>query len=350
MELHMIKTRLHILHWKISSREIALGNILKFRKKNWQFDIIGGFIYFVLSFSMFPQIHANSRRIAYGSHFPDNYDCKLDHILQDNTFSGHLWSFFGTVWNVFMHVLEHSYVSMTGAILLLILAIAFVPPKVSRKKRAVIGILHVSSHLAAALILMLLLELGIETCIRAITLYMNGTDMWRVNTFPDPTGLRSRIEQWTFGLYPACIKYLMSAFDVPEVMAVSRSNICKNGMESLSRGGAIIYYASVYLYICINWLHMHFDEAFSSLRIANYKHSHDSTSTKMVPKEWKLDPHWDAEPKQPQQLSHHRKFPSKWSAAVAQQEPLNTVKIVDHFVVRQTEKPDFGTSSGSVIH
>lgn len=35
--------------------------------------------------------------------------------------------------------------------------------------------------------------------------------------FPDPTGLRARMEQWTFGLYPACIKYLMSAFDVPEV-------------------------------------------------------------------------------------------------------------------------------------
>lgn len=74
-----------------------------------------------------------------------------------------------------------------------------------------------------------------------------------------------------------------------QVMAVTRSNICKNGMDSLSRGGAVIYYASVflyfwvlstpvvslilgsYLYICINWLHIHFDEAFSSLRIANYK-------------------------------------------------------------------------------
>ena len=72
-------------------------------------------------------------------------------------------------------------------------------------------------------------------------------------------------------------------------MAVSRSNICKNGLESLSRGGAVIYYASVflyfwvfstpvvslvfgsYLYVCINWLNLHFDEAFSSLRIANYK-------------------------------------------------------------------------------
>ncbi|GFY86885.1 Calcineurin-like metallo-phosphoesterase superfamily protein [Actinidia rufa] len=107
--------------------------------------------------------------------------------------------------------------------------------------------------------------------------------------FPDPTGLRARIEQWTFGLYPACIKYLMSAFDVPEVMAVTRNNICKKGMESLSQRGTVIYYASVfldfwvfsttivslvfgsYLYICINWLHLYFDEAFSSLRIANYK-------------------------------------------------------------------------------
>lgn len=66
-----------------------------------------------------------------------------------------------------------------------------------------------------------------------------------------------------------------------------------------------------------------------------------------VPKEWKLDSHWDAEPKQ---LSHHRKFPSKWSAAAVQQDPLNTVKIVDHFVIRQTKRPDFGASNGLVIH
>jgi len=36
--------------------QIALGNILKFRKKNWQFDIIGGIIYFILVFSMLPQV------------------------------------------------------------------------------------------------------------------------------------------------------------------------------------------------------------------------------------------------------------------------------------------------------
>lgn len=348
------------------SSRIALGNILKFRKKNWQFDFIGGIIYFVLVFSMFPQ-------------------CKLDHILQDDSFSGHLRSFFSTMWDAFMYMLEHSYVSLAGAMLLLMAAIIFVPPKLSRKKRVIIGILHVSAHLAAALVLMLLLELGVETCIRHRLLATSGYHtlyQWyrtvESEHFPDPTGLRARIEQWTFGLYPACIKYLMSAFDVPEVMAVTRSNICKKGVLSLSRGGAAIYYASVflyfwvfstpvvslvfgsYLYICINWLHIHFDEAFSSLRIANYKSftrfhiNRDgdlevfTLAVDKVPKEWKLDPDWDGE--QPKQLSHLRKFPSKWSAATPQQDPLATVRIVDHFVIQQTGKPDLETRNGPVTH
>ncbi|XAR61855.1 hypothetical protein NMG60_11016389 [Bertholletia excelsa] len=338
------------------SSRIALGNILKFRKKNWQFDFIGGIIYFILAFSMFPQ-------------------CNLDHILRDDTFSGHLRSFFGTVWDAFMYLIGYSYVSLAGVLLLLAAAFAFVPTKMSRKRRLTIGILHVLAHLTAALILMLMLELGVETCIRHKLLATSGYHTlyeWYRSVesehFPDPTGLRARIEQWTFGLYPACIKYLMSAFDIPEVMAVTRNNICKNGMESLSRGGAVIYYASVflyfwvfstpvvslvfgsYLYICINWLHLHFDEAFSSLRIANYKaftrfHIKDNGDLEVftlavdkVPKEWKLDPNWDAEPKL---LSHLRKYPSKWSAVSSYQDPLATVRIVDHFVIERTPKSDY---------
>lgn len=72
-------------------------------------------------------------------------------------------------------------------------------------------------------------------------------------------------------------------------MAVTRSNICKKGMNDLPRGLILIYYTTVflyywifscpivslvfgsYLYTCINWFHIHFDEAFSSLRIGNYK-------------------------------------------------------------------------------
>lgn len=90
------------------------------------------------------------------------------------------------------------------------------------------------------------------------------------------------------------LPFLLGSFSNPscthfQVMAVTRTNICKNGMMSLSRSVSAIYYTSVfiyfwvfstpvvslifgsYLYICINWFHIHFDEAFSSLRIANYK-------------------------------------------------------------------------------
>ncbi|CAA2996146.1 uncharacterized protein LOC111408811 [Olea europaea subsp. europaea] len=350
------------------SSRIALGNILKFRKKNWRFDFIGGIIYFVLAFSMFPQ-------------------CKLDHILQDDTFLGHLKNFFSTVWDAFLYMLGQSYVSCAGAFLLLVTAYTFVPSKVSRKRKLMIGILHVSAHLSAALVLMLLLELGVETCIRHKLLGTSGYHtlyQWyrlvESKQFPDPTGLRARMEQWTFGLYPACIKYLMSAFDVPEVMAVTRNNICKNGMDSLSRGGAVIYYASVflyfwvfstpivslifgsYLYICINWLHIHFDEAFSSLRIANYKaftrfHINSKGNLEVftlavdkVPKEWKLDPSWDGESKQPHSLSYLRRYPSKWRSVNSQQDPVKTVRIVDHFVIEQIQKPESATVNGSVTH
>ncbi|CAM8972156.1 unnamed protein product [Rhodiola kirilowii] len=347
------------------SSRIALGNILKFRKKNWQFDFIGGIIYFVLVFSLFPQ-------------------CKLDHILRSDSISGHMNAFLDTVWNSLIYIFEHSFVSLGGVLLLFLAAISFVPSRVSRKKQVLIGFLHVSAHLASALILMLLLELGIETCIRHKLLATSGYHtlyQWyrtvESEHFPDPTGLRKRMEEWTFGLYPACIKYLMSAFDVPEVMAVTRNNICKNGMDSLSRGGAAIYYACVflyfwvfstpivslvfgsYLYICINWLHLHFDEAFSSLRIANYKSftrfhiNRDgdldvfTLAVDKVPKEWKLDPKWDGDAQQP---SHAVKVPSKWKAAVSQLDPANTVRLVDKFTVHRTGKPlESATSSSSTI-
>lgn len=76
-----------------------------------------------------------------------------------------------------MYMLGQSYVSLFGALLLLAAAIAFVPSKVSRKRRAIIGVIHVSAHLAAAIILMMLLEVGVETCIRHKLLGTSG-EFW----------------------------------------------------------------------------------------------------------------------------------------------------------------------------
>ncbi|KAJ0434545.1 putative cellulose synthase (UDP-forming) [Helianthus annuus] len=47
------------------------------------------------------------------------------------------------------------------------------------------------------------------------------------------------------------IYLLTGKFVIATVMAMTRSNICKNGMISLSRGGATIYYASVFLYFWV---------------------------------------------------------------------------------------------------
>lgn len=71
---------------------------------------------------------------------------------------------------------------------------------------------------------MLLLELGVDVCVRHKLLGTSGYHTlydWYQQVgnehFPDPTGLRRRMEDWTYGFYPACVKYLMAAFDVPEV-------------------------------------------------------------------------------------------------------------------------------------
>lgn len=71
---------------------------------------------------------------------------------------------------------------------------------------------------------MLLLELGVDVCVRHKLLGTSGYHTlydWYQQVgnehFPDPTGLRLRMEEWTYGFYPACVKYLMAAFDVPEV-------------------------------------------------------------------------------------------------------------------------------------
>lgn len=82
---------------------------------------------------------------------------------------------------------------------------------------------------------------------------------------------------------------MYAVFDVPELMAVTRRTVCTSGWDSLSRSSAVLYYMAsflyfwvlctpvvswifgCYLYYCVNWLHIHYDEAFSALRIPHYK-------------------------------------------------------------------------------
>lgn len=67
-----------------------------------------------------------------------------------------------------------------------------------------------------------------------------------------------------------------------------------------------------------------------------------------VPKEWKLDPEWDNEVRQPQMASHNRKYPSKWRANAFHQDPINTVRIVDQFEIQPTYKLQVAAVNGSM--
>jgi hypothetical protein len=42
-----------------------------------------------------------------------------------------------------------------------------------------------------------------------------------VQHFPDPRGLRDRLERWTMGIYPGVLRAAFAVFDVPEAIAVA---------------------------------------------------------------------------------------------------------------------------------
>ncbi|GBG67636.1 hypothetical protein CBR_g765 [Chara braunii] len=305
--------------------------------------------------------------------------CDLDPIFNQERLRGRAREFFRTELRAVRFLLEESYVSIVGTLVFLGLAIYFVPTKLERKRRIALGITHFLSHLLAAFALMLMLEVGVEVCVRHELLGTSGYHTlyeWyqskQKEHFPDPTRLRSRMEVWTFGLYPACFKYLMSAFDVPETMAVTRNKICKEGMQKLPRRFQVLYYVCVflyywvlstpvvslvmgcYLYICINWLHVHFDEAFSSLRIAHFKsfiRGHITPDGHLeifvlavdkVPRDWSIDPKWfEEQESSPGVMPHKLSYPSKWIPApgYCNGDSQCNVRIVDHFVVDKKPLP-----------
>lgn len=216
------------------------------------------------------------------------------------------------------------------------------------------GVAHTLAHLSSAVALLLLLEMGIETVIRFEGVGVDGYHSlfkwyrdFEVQAFPDPQGLRNMVAKWSLGIYPHGLKWLMAAFDLPEAIAVSRRALCSaGGLAALSRlqafgyyGGVLAYYwllatptvgflFGLYLYLSVNWFHVHYDEAFSSLQVEHHKgfvrfHIHPSGDLEMyslavdrTPSSWREDPRWrtslggggrDVPP-------HKAKYPSRWLA------------------------------------
>jgi len=107
----------------------------------------------------------------------------LDDIFRQESVEGILKEFGRTIRRAFIQMLNHSYISMIGTLILAVFAISFVPIKVSRIKRIMIGLLHVTLHLLSAMTLMLLLEIGIETCVRHNHLGTSGMNSYNKLNF-----------------------------------------------------------------------------------------------------------------------------------------------------------------------
>lgn len=246
---------------------------------------------------------------------------------------------------------------------------------------------HTAAHLSAAITLLLLLELGVETVMRYEGVGRDGYHSlynwfrsFEAEHFPDPAGVRSTLSTLTLGLYPNVIKWAFAAFDVPEVIAVSRTVMCAAGgtAAALTRLQTLGYYTGVllyfwvlatptvglifglYLYVSGNWLHVHYDESFSALQVEHHKgflRMHVTTSGDLEifalgleesPSVWREDPRWRGSGGggAPGVTSAHRtRWPSRWTPVTENTRaggrkrirtatpPESQLKVVDYIYV-----------------
>ncbi|KFM24478.1 hypothetical protein F751_3196 [Auxenochlorella protothecoides] len=322
------------------SESIGRRNLHMFRNMNTRFDVIGGALYYLLVVSVLPRC----RHLAAVLEAPD-WGTGLSLLL-------------GAAADTVSDIFLESYVSLLALLCMAALALGFAAtggigakgdataadrqrPEFKGRGLAVrarlggfttrflFASLHCAAHVCCAVFLLLLLELGIETVIRHEQLGREGYHslykwyrQYEAAHFPDPADMRGAAERWTLGLYPGAIKWAMAAFDAPEAIAVSRDLLCAgrelNRLQALGYyGGVLAYYwllatptvalvFGAYLYICVNWFGVHYDEAFSSLQVPDHKgflRMHITPAGDLeifslgldtVPRAWREDPAWRA--------------------------------------------------------
>ncbi|KAK9823894.1 hypothetical protein WJX72_006230 [[Myrmecia] bisecta] len=378
------------------STQLGRQNIHVFRLKNTRFDVIGGALYFMLVVSMLPRCTSVSA------------------IVDAHNLPEAIAMFFSAAADAIVALFSESYLSLAALGFMFVMSLGFArsggigatsdnsaalksesfcASLTSRARsggvltQVVFAGMHTGTHLAAAIIAMVLLELGVETCIRYESIGKEGYHSlyrdylaFEAQHFPDPMGVRVKVARFSCNLYPGVIKIAMAVFDVPEAIAVARSAICSAGsIAGLTRLQASAYYLGMlayywvlvtpavafifgcYLYICVNWFHVHYDEAFSSLRIPHYKgfsRIHINTDGDLeiyglamdkVPCQWREDPRWRGPVGGGRRLqpSHKAEYPSRWLPVLdrrrfdASQDGADgtEVKAVDYLVVPKKRPP-----------
>ncbi|KDD72728.1 hypothetical protein H632_c2969p0, partial [Helicosporidium sp. ATCC 50920] len=374
-----------------SGASLGLGrrNVHTFRNLNSRFDYIAGAVYFFIVVSALPRCDG------------------VDAVVEAASLPEAAWELARAALRVASGLFLESYVSLCAILVTFAVCLGFAssggvgamgdPSAAAQRSpelqgnslyiRARLGggatkfvcaLLHCMAHVMLATTLLVLLELGVQTLLRHQKLGQEGYHaMYRwyrayeAEAFADPAGLRARLERWTLGLYPGVLRWGMTLFDVPDLIAVARAQLCQG--QAVSRAAALGYYAGVlayywvlatpsvgllfgaYLYVAVNWMGVHYDEAFSSLQIPDYKgflRLHVSPAGDLeifslaldrVPRTWREDPRWrglrggggaGAAP------SWRAALPSRWAAVRRQghhtllaDQPEEQVRVVDYLKV-----------------
>ena len=337
-----------------TSRRLTWMNPLHFRDRNWGADIILGTIYVSVGVSVLP-ICSNALYV-------------VDIIHESPTFfSAVLNGFLALILNVVLPAIQTVWTASWYSLLAQVCFWAFCFSTCKSRNlihRIGIATVHWFVHVFAAITIFASIEVGIEFLARL----SEGRDSVLADGFRVP-GLVSASDQALFNapVFESLLGQFLRFIDLPSSLIRNRKLLCEEPGVALARQFMFRYLWRVlpffwliatpiaafltgcYLLVSLNWFGLHMNEAFSSLRIEDYKHfmrmhiepvSGDLhcyvIGIDKVPKQWEEDPAWDptlfATVGQTVPASSRWVTPSKWRPRGSNH---SDPSLVDYFIVRR---------------
>ncbi|EER13165.1 hypothetical protein Pmar_PMAR020755 [Perkinsus marinus ATCC 50983] len=281
------------------SRRLTWLNPIQFRRRNWGADVVLGMWYLAMSISALPL-------------------CDAGRVLkQPNALLG-LYEFVVLIIEAYDKIFRQSYVSLVGQIIFIAMCIGCAEEQMGQAKRFIVGLIHGMCHSLAAVSAVCLVECFCEY-LSNVTPTASGGDALEI--------LDSTEALIVSALGPFWVGYASSRnirSHRPLSIGINASNTCFPQFPPIDRFQYLGYLGSVspflyiimtpiasfifgvYLVISLNYLGQHWNEAFSSLRIQDYKHflrmwiSPDTGDLHIfvigidhVARHWEADPYWD---------------------------------------------------------
>lgn len=256
-----------------TSRKLARNNIYQFRRLNWRFDVISGVVYILIVISQLPLCGIYGAVTSFAEERGGGY---LAYFLALAVQVGRFLA----------DIALNSYLSAAFLIGFSLGLIAMADRSLSKRRRTLLGLIHAAVHTVAAVSLCVASEFCIEVLVE--NKIFTAVD-WesRIGAGRFAYDFISVLDPYSFGLFSTLVKVITIAADVPGWASELRMKACVDPIVKLSNltraehisflSATVVYFWMIavpmvsfifgmYLVICVNYLGIHWDEAFSSLR------------------------------------------------------------------------------------